>query len=451
MAAIVDWALLGLALLLSAFRPWMGVVAYYGFLYLQPKWNWAYSIPREAAFERYIIIAVLVGTLLRCRKIPNIHPVVKLAMLGLTVWISVALMGTYFAVDPPLANFLFGSLWKIALVAGFSCVAFIEPVRMLTLLRVSTVASLYSVYRLTKEYLELGYCRYVYDGWGWNVGSNQAAMIFTALAMLSLCLMLYDRKIHWRALAFLAFTLQMHAIMLLQSRSCMIGAVAAIGVIFFFAPKTQLNFSILVLGLIAGSVLAGPSVIEEFSSVFTGSDELDVSARSRFDTWKGGISAFQTSPIFGHGPNMSGYEVIKYIPEIYLDGGERRMKNPHNTPIEVLADYGIVGFSGYYCFFLLNMFLAYRYLRRKDTTNDERLALLAGLSGMIAVSLASVFSSSLLVEIYYMCGGLVAGAINYRYGLNRTQDLQAIEGELLDDEEEVNAKYWEDDLVPVPS
>jgi O-antigen ligase len=263
--------------------------------------------------------------------------------------------------------------------------------------------------------------------------------------------MLYDRKIHWRALAFLAFTLQMHAIMLLQSRSCMIGAVAAIGVIFFFAPKTQLNFSILVLGLIAGSVLAGPSVIEEFSSVFTGSDELDVSARSRFDTWKGGISAFQTSPIFGHGPNMSGYEVIKYIPEIYLDGGERRMKNPHNTPIEVLADYGIVGFSGYYCFFLLNMFLAYRYLRRKDTTNDERLALLAGLSGMIAVSLASVFSSSLLVEIYYMCGGLVAGAINYRYGLNRTQDLQAIEGELLDDEEEVNAKYWEDDLVPVPS
>jgi len=451
MAAIVVWALLGLALLLSAFRPWMGVVGYYGFLYLQPKWNWAYSIPREVAFERYIIIAVLVGALLHCRKIPYIHPAVKLSMLGLIVWISVALMGTYFAVDPRLANFLFGSLWKIALVASFSCVAFIEPTRMLILLRVSAVASLYSVFRLTKEYLELGYCRYIEEGWGWNVGSNQASMIFTGLAMLSLCLMLYDQKLHWRFIAFIAFTLQMHAIMLLQSRSCMIGAVIAIGVICFFAPKTQLNFSILVLGLIAGMFLAGPSVVEEFGSVFTGSNDLDLSARSRFDTWKGGISAFQTSPMFGHGPNMSGYEVVKYIPATYLEGGEVQMKNPHNTPIEVLADYGIVGFAGYYGFFLLNMFMALRYLRRNDTTNDERLALLAGLSGMVAVSLASVFSSGLLVEITYMCGGLAAGAVNYRYGLDRTLHLQSLEGEILDDEEELDTQVWDGDLVPVPN
>ncbi len=451
MAAIVVWGLLALALLLSLFRPWIGIVSYYGFLFLQPKWNWAYSIPREVAFERYIIIAVLIGGVLRCRKLPYIHPLVKLGLFGLFSWICVALLGTYSAIDPAMSNFLFGSLWKIALVAGLSCITFVDPVRMVTLLRVSMLASIYSAFQLTRDYLELGYCRYVIDGWGWGVGSNQASMIFTGLAMLSLCLMLCDPKIHWRAIAFVTFTLQMHAIMLLESRSSMIGAVAAIGVICYFAPKTQLNLAILTLGLIAGSILAGPGVINEFSSVFTGTNDLDLSARSRFDTWKAGFSAFQTSPIWGHGPNMSGYEVVKYLPEIYMESGETRMKNPHNTPIEVLADYGIVGFVCFYSFTLCNMLAAFLYLRRKDTSIEERLALMAGFSGMLAVSLASIFSSCLLVEIYYMCAGLAAGAVNYRYGLNRVRELQSIEGEILDDDETVEAQQWEGDLVPIPS
>lgn len=449
MAAIIIWGLLVLAVILSLFRPWLGIVGYYGFLFLQPKWNWAYAFPTEVTFERYIIIAVLVGGLLQCRNAPHVHPLVKFSLVGLTVWVSVAFMGTYWAIDPRFSNFVFGSIWKIALVAGLSCVAFIEPSRIITLLRGSTIASLYSSYSITKDYLDIGFCRYIADGWGRNIGSNQASMIFTGLAMISLCLTLYEKKVAWRILAFCAFVLQMHAVMLLESRSCMIGAVVAIGIVCYFVPKTKQTVSILTMGFLAGAVLAGPSVINEFGSVFTDSDELDISAKSRFDTWKAGLSACEASPWFGLGPNMSGYQVVKFLPDIYLDGGERTMKNPHNSPIEVLADYGLVGFLGYYSFILLNMVCAFIYLRRKDTSTEEQLALLSAFSGIIAISLASIFSSCLLVEIYYMCAAIAAGAANYRYGINRYQDLQEYEEDFQDDAQDVEFQHWESDLVPV--
>jgi O-antigen ligase len=436
MGAIVIWGLLVIGIIAALSRPWLGIVAYYFFVFLQPKWNWHYSIPKDVAFERYIIIAVLLGGVLRCRQLPPLQPWVRIGLLGLMGWMAIAFYGTFGARDLRMSNFVFSSMWKMVLVAGFATVGLAEPLRLITLLRLSTAASLYSTYRITKDYLDLGFCRYIQDGWGFGTGSNQASMMFTSLAMISLCLTLFEKSMYWRAIAFISFVFQMHAVMLLDSRSCMLGAVAAIAVIGWMAPKTRLNVSVLLAGFLAGLVLAGPSVVEEFTSTFNTGEELDVSARSRYDLWGYGLRAFQGGPLIGFGPGMIGFQVADLLPQ---DGDALRhfeIRNPHNTPIEVLGDYGILGFCGMYGFFVPVMLIGFVYLMRNMGRVEERAALLASLSGLVAVSIASVFSSSLMVEAYYMLAGVGAAAINSVWAtMEDDQYQEVIEAEVISQEE----------------
>jgi O-antigen ligase len=447
MGALVVWGFLVIGVVAALSRPWFGIVAYYFFVFLQPKWNWHYSIPKDVAFERYIIIAVLVGGVLRCRQLPPLHPWVRIGLLGLMGWMALAFYGTLGARDPRMSNFVFSAMWKIVLVAGFATVGLAEPHRMITLLRMATVASLYSTYRITKDYLDLGFCRYIQDGWGWGTGSNQASMMFTGLAMISLCLTLFEKTMYWRAITFIAFVFQMHAVMLLDSRSCMLGAVAAVGIIVWMAPKTKLNVSVLLAGFLAGLVLAGPSVVEEFASTFKGGEDLDVSAKSRFDLWGYGLRAFQGSPLIGFGPGMIGYQVADLLPQ---DADARKhfeIRNPHNTPIEVLGDYGILGFCGMYGFLGSVMLISFQYLRRNMGCPEERVTLLASFSGLLAVSIASVFSSSLMVEAYYTLAGVGAAAINSVWAMKDVQAPEVIEAELVTQEELM--EEWQEEPTPV--
>lgn len=447
MGAMVVWGFLVIGIIAALSRPWLGIVAYYFFVFLQPKWNWHYSIPKDVAFERYIIIAVLLGGVLRCRQLPPLQPWIRIGLIGLMGWMAIAFYGTFGARDLRMSNFVFSSMWKIVLVAGFATVGFAEPRRMITLLRMVTVASLYSTYRITKDYLDLGFCRYIQDGWGFGTGSNQASMMFTGLAMISLCLTLFEKTMYWRAITFISFVFQMHAVMLLDSRSCMLGAVAAVAVICWMAPKTRLNVSVLFAGFLAGLVLAGPSVVEEFTSTFKSGEDLDVSAKSRFDLWGYGLQAFQGSPLIGFGPGMIGYQVADLLPQ---DGDARRhfeIRNPHNTPIEALGDYGILGFCGMYGFFVPVMLIAFQYLRRNMGSPEERVTLLASFSGLLSVSIASVFSSSLMVEAYYMLAGVGAAAINSVWAMKDDQDQEVIEAELVTQEE--LEEEWQEEPTPV--
>jgi O-antigen ligase len=447
MAAIVVWFFLVIGIIAALSRPWLGIVAYYFFVFLQPKWNWHYAIPKDAAFERYIIIAVLIGGVLRCRRLPPLHPWVRIGLLGLMGWMAIAFYGTFGARDLRVSNFVFSSMWKIVLVAGFATVGLAEPHRMITLLRMATVASVYSSYSITKDYLDIGFCRYIQDGWGLGTGSNQASMMFTGLAMISLCLALFEKTMFWRIVTFTSFVLQMHAVMLLDSRSCMLGAVGAVGVICWVAPKTKLNVSFMLAGLLAGGVLAGPSVVEEFGSMFKVGEDLDVSARSRFDLWGYGLSAFERSPLIGFGPGMVGYQVADLLPQDPNSLSQVELRNPHNTPIEVLGDYGIFGFCGMYGFFVPVMLISFKYLRCKLGSPVETVTLLASFSGLLSISIASVFSSSLMVEAYYMLAGLGAAAVNSVWAMKDVQDPEVIEAELITQEELM--EEWQEESTSV--
>jgi len=140
---------------------------------------------------------------------------------------------------------------------------------------------------------------------------------------------------------------------------------------------------------------------------------------------------------------MVGYQVADLLPQDPAARTRIELRNPHNTPIEVLGDYGILGFCGMYGFFVPVMLISIQYLRRNLGCSEERVALLSGFSGLLAVSIASVFSSSLMVEAYYMLAGLGAAAINSVWRTTGEDDQELIDAEVLNEEE------WEEELSPV--
>ena len=99
--------------------------------------------------------------------------------------------------------------------------------------------------------------------------------------------------------------LQVHQIMLMQSRGCMLAVllIAAAGVLLM--PRSPRNYAIICLGFLAASLLAGPSVVDEFSSSFRSGEQLDSSAASRFDLWKAGLRITADYPMLGVGPNAA--------------------------------------------------------------------------------------------------------------------------------------------------
>lgn len=446
MGTFFVWLCFVVAILFAISRPWLGIVAYYFFVFLQPKWNWHYAIPYDFPFERYIVIAIVVGALFQGVRPPRVHFIVQLSLFGLVLWLLVGLIGANLSRNTFVSWALFDQIWKISVVAYFVSVSFCNPDRIRVLLRMSMIAALYSGYRITDEYRQIGFCRYVQDGWGFGVGSNQASMTFMGLIMISLSMMLYEKKYIWKGIAFASFALQSHALMLFESRSCMLGAISGAAVILFFAPKTRANITVLLVSLVAASILAGPSVIDEFNSTFQSDDKMDLSALSRYDTWSAGMSVFRENPVFGLGPDMSSSEIPKYMPPEYRLQYGKSLKNPHNTPIEILCDFGALGFAGYYLFVFSVLSTCVALLLKAKKYEEEPVSLLASASGLIGILVASFFSSSLMVEVFYMLVGVGAGGINW-IGFYRAPSLVDFDETLEFRDDESMRDYFREKIV----
>jgi len=432
------WFLFYSVICLALLRPWQGIVGFYFFVFLQPKWNWHYAIPLDFPFERYILIAIIVGAFLQgIRKTEN-HFASTIAQVGACIWLFVSWLGAT-QVDEFDSWLAFDRSWKIMLAAYIVSVSLASPERIQTILRAAIIGGFYSAYRITDEYRAIGFCRYVQDGWGYGVGSNQASMTFVGLAIVSLCLSVFETKLLWKAFALVSFAFQSHAIMLFESRGCMLGFVIGIIPLIYFAPKTRANIAAFFGSIIVISILAGPSVIQEFKSSFASAEEADSSALSRYDTWSAGWQLFQENPIFGLGPDRSSRFLPRYLPiEWGMEVG-RSTKNPHNTPIEVLCDYGAVGFIGYYVFFFSIVFAGIGLLRNfKRLRVEESIGLTSSVSGIVGIMIASIFSSCLLVETIYFLAGVGAASITSQY-LNRSVD-EAEDSGLTDTEEEIEGQ-----------
>lgn len=131
----------------------------------------------------------------------------------------------------------------------------------------------------------------------------------------------------------------------------MLGAVLTASLAVWYCPKSPVTNTILVLGATLVVLLAGPSVVREFGSIFGAEEEMDVSAESRFYLWKAGAEIIWEYPWFGVGPGCSS----AFVP-LYYDFVGLRAENEkalHNLFFEIMCENGIIAGTIYFSFFLL--------------------------------------------------------------------------------------------------
>jgi hypothetical protein len=204
-----------------------------------------------------------------------------------------------------------------------------------------------------------------------------------------------------RLLTGLIFVLQMHQLMILQSRGTMIGGLCLVALGVFFMPKTRISIQMTVIATVLGVLLAGPSVLNEFMSSFEAAETIDSSADSRYKLWKAGAAIMRDYPLLGVGPWAGQFIVPRYY-EGNLNGMEQ--KALHNLFFEIGTGSGIPALIAYLLYFFIPWFGHLRLWRqgipRPGTWEQAvNVGYLCGVPGYWA---ASMFSSGALIEPPYL-------------------------------------------------
>ncbi len=304
----------------------------------------------------------------------------------------------------PLKSALYlDMLWRISLIVAISLVLITEENRAIILAAGSILGQAYNSFQINLEYFQLGYCRYAsISDWGLKGLDNNGYSILTIPVLaLSIAVVLSPWKWWIRGVAVAICLLQVHQLMLLESRGSMLGALLATAIAIWYCPKSAITNSMLAVGAVMVSFLAGPPVIREFTSAFGGDGTLDVSAESRFHLWRAGLAIMWDYPLLGVGPGCSGSFVPLYYHYAALRADNE--KALHNLFFEIMCENGVLTGLIYFAFFLLPWFKVWlnrhRFLRGNPRQCTLALGVIAGIPGYF---LASMFSSGTLIESSYL-------------------------------------------------
>jgi O-antigen ligase len=167
-------------------------------------------------------------------------------------------------------------------------------------------------------------------------------------------------------------------------------------------PKNKNTIGMMILALILVSLLVGPSVVEEFSSIFKKGDDLDSSASSRMDLWRAGWLITMEYPLLGVGPYAGQRLVPMYLPyEI-----DRTYKGLHNLFFEISTGSGLPAAILFVLFSLLpwlsSLFILLRRHQFKALPPELKASFFAALIGLFGFWICNMFSSGSLVEGSYV-------------------------------------------------
>lgn len=269
---------------------------------------------------------------------------------------------------------------------------------------IASLYTLFTVYSFLGEYhgsvICLGLQEFKYNSgaqalilFGFNVDSNHAAIFGTVSVLLSTWFYIHIKKIfsninHRRIFSvfyWIGLITQIPCIVLSNSRaSSLVLAIAIpfIGLFWVKSVKKHLKYSllksalILVLGTISALAVVSTvtSATEEFTrfylSNYNGYTETSTDKHKNIDLakieyskgnpeksarpiiWRESFEVFMHTPIVGTGPYNSEYYARKYNIGDPNDSYLRHGKAIHNSYLDVIVSYGILGFAVYLGFFI---------------------------------------------------------------------------------------------------
>ena len=400
-------------------RPYWGLMGFYAFVFLEPEWNWRWSIPRDSNFQKYIGACVILGFVLGGMRGNRLSGWLGYSVTALLGFLALAFISAQQTIDARLSAFYMDIISKVILMAIITIKVVDTPRKAWWLLWLIAITQGYNAFRINEQYFQDGYSLYAYiRSWGYK-GDNNLYSIFTIPTMAaSLALVIYSEKNWQRALSGFILVLQMHQLMLLESRGGMLGALFMFAVAVVLMPKNFYTIRSACIAAVLGAILAGPPVIEEFSSSFKAEGERDHSANSRLKLWAAGARITKDYPLLGVGPYAGQVMVPRYEPE-YAD---QYVKGLHNLLFEVSTGCGIPAAILYFSFLVVPWFVVFRlYWRQRDSLEPYIGVICFALSiGIPGYLLASMFSSGALLESGYI---LIAGVAGVMRSYQSTSDL----------------------------
>jgi hypothetical protein len=265
----------------AIFTPWIGYLGYAVFVVLCPQWNWRWGWDKSIDYQKFLAITTIIGTVLTGAFSNKISGVSRKSIFAIATFLAISFLSSLQTIDAALTEFYFDKIWKIVVMCVLGILLIDDSRKLLWLVAMIVLSQGWNAYNVNELYYKWGIR---VDNFTWNYNDNNTYAVSTVTIMaLSFAIMLVYKNLWLRLFTGLIFVLQMHQIMILQSRGTMLGGIA-LGVLgFIFMPKTKYAFQVFGVGLLCGLILAGPSVVEEFTSAFKPKDELDLSAASRFD------------------------------------------------------------------------------------------------------------------------------------------------------------------------
>lgn len=407
MSGLLIYGLFYASCLVALINPWIGITAFYGFYFLNPEWNWRWEIPRDSGFQKWLLICTLIGFLIQGFRGQEYRKLIGFGIVSLVGYLGISYLSANQSIDPGLSGFYMEIIWKVVFTTILAIRLLDTPRKLMIFMWIVVLAHGYNSYQINKSYFDIGFSIYVYrTNWAWT-GSNQWSNKTLCVTAIAIALVFYSRKKWQSALAGCLALMMCHEIMLLESRGVMLGALVTGFVVFYFVPKTRLNNSLFVLGLIGVFSLAGPSVVGEFTSSFAEEEQMDASAASRFELWRAGYQIMINNPVLGVGP----YAASRLVPQYLSIEGTN--KGLHNLWFEIACGSGIIAGILFFNFFLMSMISSWIVMKSKliKPAIEERAAAMACISGLCGFLVCNMFSAGALVEGSYVLA--LIGASGY--------------------------------------
>ncbi len=165
MGAYVIYAVFVAICVIALARPWIGIVGFYGFVLLEPNWNWRWSIPEDFQFQKYIALATFLGVVLKGFRGNRLTTGGGFSILLLLGFLGLAYLSSFQSIAPETSSFYMSNLWKIVLMAVIAALLLDSPQKLWIFLCVLALAEGYSAYRINEQYFEYGYSLYVKRPW----------------------------------------------------------------------------------------------------------------------------------------------------------------------------------------------------------------------------------------------------------------------------------------------
>ena len=434
LGAIFIYAVLAVCCAVGVFRPHWALLGYYGFSTLIPTWNWRWSLPQDANFQKYLAICCLLGFLLTGLRGNRPKGAPLVACVGLGAYLALSYVSAAGSVNARDSAWFLSYMWKIVVMAVVGVVLLDRPRKLTALVWVLVLAQGYNAMRINEDYFATGVAYYAMRGWGYQ-DNNIYSMLTMPAAGCSLGLLFCAPRVWQRGLAGGVFLLQMHQVMLLASRGAMLGGLAMCGVCVLLMPKTKWTVLGTAGAVLAGALLAGPSVMNEFGSSFETGDQLDSSADSRFKLWEAGLNITLDHPLLGAGPNAG----RRLVPRYYPGGLDTDNKSLHNIVFDLTTGSGVPAALAYYTFFAAPWLALLPIWRRHRRTLPPwaKVVCLAYLSGWVGYFVSGMFATSPLIETPYGLGALgAAGVVVIRRHLRLERRAAAADEGLGDDHDD---------------